>query len=149
MDNRRQQKGADFTSGCDMKFLFHSQSQTGAPFRFLPKMEIHPAPYIMEFHPTPYIWNSLHYYHQMGSINRSHCCHIFRGCVPDVAVPSYAGSFMYIPGKPGFLSSVLLCSLMMCANNRSHYDLMVVYLSAHHTTSFWTSKMLARKILCV
>ena len=43
----------------------------------------------------------------------------FRGCVPEVVVPSYAVSFIYIPGKLGFVP--LLCSLMMCANNRIQY----------------------------
>ena len=43
------------------------------------------------------------------SINFSHCCHIFRGCVSDVAVPPYA------------------------ANNRLHYGLVVVYGYLHAT----------------
>ena len=39
--------------------------------------------------------------HQIGSINLSHWCHIFRVYVLEVVVPSYASS---------------LCSLTMCAN---------------------------------
>ena len=56
----------------------------------------------------------------------------FRGCVPAVVAPSYAVGFIYIPGKLFFVSS-LLCSLMMCTNNRVQYDPMVVFVCLHIT----------------
>ena len=36
-----------------------------------------------------YIYSSCYYHHQIGSIHLSHCCHIFRGCVPETFVTSY------------------------------------------------------------
>ena len=45
------------------------------------------------------IYNSFHFHHQFGSIILSHCCHIFRGRVPEVVVLPYAVGFIYIPGK--------------------------------------------------
>ena len=44
----------------------------------------------------------------------------------------YAVGFIYLPGKPGFVP-LLLCSLMLCANSRVHYDLMVVFVCLHIT----------------
>ena len=50
-----------------------------------------------------YIYSSCYYHHQIGSINLTHCCHIFRGCVPGMFVTSHSVTFcIYIPGKPGF-----------------------------------------------
>ena len=57
-----------------------------------------------------YIHNSSYYHHQIGIIYLSHCCHICRGSVPEVVVQSYAGSFIYIPGKLGFLSFITVQS---------------------------------------
>ena len=62
----------------------------------------------------------------MVSINLSQCCHTFLSCVPEVAVLSYAVGFQYISRDIWVLSPLLQCSLMMCANNRVHYRLMVV-----------------------
>ena len=50
-----------------------------------------------------YIYSSFYYHHQIGSINLTHCYHIFRGCVPEMFVTSYSVTYcIYIPGKPGF-----------------------------------------------
>ena len=51
-------------------------------------------------------------------INLSECCHIFRGCVSDLVVTSYAVGFVYISRDSWVLCLILLCSLMMCTNNR-------------------------------
>ena len=58
---------------------------------------------------TPDIYNSS-YQNQIGSIYLSHFCHIFRGCVLEVVVPSYAVNIMYIPGNQGVLSFVTVQS---------------------------------------
>ena len=59
----------------------------------------------------------------------------FRGCVPQVVVPSYAVRFIYIPGKLGFVP-LLLCTIMVCEYDRVHYDLIVVFvclrITLHH-----------------
>ena len=51
----------------------------------------------------------------------------FLGCVIEVVVPPYPVGVIYIPRKL-VLFIVLLCNLMMCANNRIHYGPMVVFL---------------------
>ena len=56
----------------------------------------------------------------------------FHGCVPEVVATSYADNFIYIPGKLGFLC-LILWSLMMCANNRIHFNLVVVFVCLHTT----------------
>ena len=49
-----------------------------------------------------YIYSSCYYHHQIRSIHLSHCCHIFRGCVPEIFVTSYSVTYyIYIPRKPG------------------------------------------------
>ena len=61
------------------------------------------------------MYNSSYYHHQIVSIYFSHCCHIFRGCVPEVVVPSYVGSFIYkYPGKAG-LPIFYYCAVLWCA----------------------------------
>ena len=51
----------------------------------------------------------------------------FRGCVSEAAVPSYVVGFIYIR-ESLVLFLVLLCSIInMCANDRVHYDPMVIF----------------------
>ena len=61
----------------------------------------------------------------------------FRGCVSEVVVSSYAVGFSHIytciSRENCVLRHQLLCGLMMCANNRLHYDRMVVYGYLHIT----------------
>ena len=58
-----------------------------------------------------YIYSSCYYHHQIGSIQLTHCYHIFRGCGPEMFVTSYSVTYcIYIPGKPGIFS-LLLSSL--------------------------------------
>ena len=100
------------------------------------------------------IYNSSYYRHQIGSIYFSHCCHIFHGCVPEVVVPSYVGSFLYkYPGKAG-LPIFYYCAVLWFAQIikyiitwwphsfvcTSHYLLWPIW-------RCWTSKMLVRYIL--
>ena len=104
-----------------------------------------------------YIYNSSYYHNQIGSINLSHCCHIFRGCVPDVIIPSYAVCFIYIPGKLGFLSVIAVQSYDVCKGWSTLWPDGRIRLFACHATSlssscraiwkYWTSKMLVRYIL--
>ena len=53
---------------------------------------------------------------------------LFRGYVPEVVVTAYVVCTIYFPG---FLCISLLCNLMMCANNRVHYDPMGVLVCLH------------------
>ena len=57
----------------------------------------------------------------------SHCYNIFRSCVSEVVVPSYTVGFRYISREGWVLCFLLLCSLMICANDRAHYGPVVVY----------------------
>ena len=78
-----------------------------------------------------YICNSSYHHHLIGSTNRSRRCHnFFHGYVPEVVVPSYAVGSTYIPGKLDCIS-LLMCSLMMCVNNRVYYGPMAVFVSLH------------------
>ena len=58
-----------------------------------------------------YIYSSGYYQHrnhQIGSINLTHCYHIFRGCVPEMFVASFSVTYcIYIPGIL-FLSSLCI-----------------------------------------
>ena len=75
--------------------------------------------------------NNSSYYHQIGSIYSPHCCHIFRGCVPDVVVPSYAGRFTQIPGKLGFVFHY--SAVLSCARIIEYIDPTVVFVCLHVT----------------
>ena len=54
----------------------------------------------------------------------------FRGCVPGVFVLSYTVGFIYIQ-ESWVLCLLLLCSLMVCANNLVHYDPTVASVFKH------------------
>ena len=52
--------------------------------------------------------------------------YIFRGCVSEVAVPSYSvNCYIYIPEHGDFVSIIEVQS-MVCANDLVHYSLKVV-----------------------
>ena len=58
----------------------------------------------------------------------------FRGCVPEVAVPHMLSVwYICIPGNLFFFCPLILCSLMMCANTRVHYDPMVEFICLYIT----------------
>ena len=53
-----------------------------------------------------------YYHHQIGSINLTHCYHIFPWlCAWDVCYIMFCHLFHMHSGKPGILFSLLLCSL--------------------------------------
>ena len=59
-----------------------------------------------------YIYSSCHYHHQIGSIQLSHCYHIFPWlCVWDVCYIIFCHLLHIRSGKTGDLFSLLLCSL--------------------------------------
>ena len=59
-----------------------------------------------------YIYSSSYYYHQIGSINLSHCYHIFPwSCVWDVCYIIFCHILHIHSGKTGILFSSSLCSL--------------------------------------
>ena len=103
-----------------------------------------------------YIHSSCYHHHQIGSINLTHH-HIFRGCVPEMFVASYSVTYcIYIPGKPGFCFSLLLCSLwwvqivgyvLACRScSFVHYTISLSSL-CKLIWRHWTYKMPARYIL--
>ena len=80
-----------------------------------------------------YICNSSYHHHLIGCVNLSRRCHNFsHGYVSEVAASSYAVGSIYIPGNLDCIS-LLMCSLMMCVNNRVYYGPMVVFVSLHIT----------------
>ena len=86
-----------------------------------------------------YIYNSSYYHHQIGSINLSHCCHIFLclGVWGDCAFIC-CRFYTYTHKHTGiYMRLQLLCSRRMCANNRVDYGLMVVYGYLHITLSYY------------
>ena len=48
--------------------------------------------------------------------------------MPEVAVPPYAVSSIYISRDSWVFCLLFLCSLMMCANSRGHYEPMVIFI---------------------
>ena len=59
-----------------------------------------------------YIYSSCNYHHQIGSIHRSHCYHIFPWlCAWDVCYIIFCHLLHIRSGKTGNLFSLLLCSL--------------------------------------
>ena len=59
-----------------------------------------------------YIYSSCYYHHQIGSINLSHCYHVFLwSCVWDVCYIIFCHVLHKHSGKTGILFSSLLCSL--------------------------------------
>ena len=81
----------------------------------------------------------------------------FRGCVPEVVVPSHAVGSIYIPGKLGFVSFITLQSYDVRKYSITLWHYGYIRLFAHYTTSlstlcrciwmYWTSKMLVIYIL--
>ena len=68
------------------------------------------------------IYNSCYYHHQIGSINLSHCYHIFPGCVPEMFITSYDVTHcIWVPEKTG------ICFHYYCA----------VYDECKYSDTFW------------
>ena len=104
-----------------------------------------------------YIYSSCYYHHQIGSINLTHCYHIFRGCVPEMFGAPYSVTYcIYIPGKPG------VCFHYYCAvYDLKELDMFCladrIRLFVHNSISLsslcklfwrqWTDKMPVRYIL--
>ena len=63
-----------------------------------------------------------------------HVVIFFRGCVPEVIVPLYAVSFIYISGKLGFVP-LLLCSLnpLRAKFLRDNINIYLHFMSFLHT----------------
>ena len=80
-----------------------------------------------------YIYNSSYHHHQTGSINLPHCCHFFRGCGPEVVVPSYAVGFIYISGLVYFNIVQSYDVQSYGANNQVHYGSMAAFICLHIT----------------
>ena len=58
----------------------------------------------------------------------SHCCHIFSWlCAWGGCTIIFIHTYIYIQGKLGFLSFIILCCLRMCADDIVHYDPMVAF----------------------
>ena len=82
--------------------------------------------------PRGYVCNLSYSHNQIGSINISCCCHIYCVSMPELAVPSYSVSFIYISGKLGIVSTTTH-NRLMCANNRPcilHYLIIQAYMKA-------------------
>ena len=77
-------------------------------------------------------YNSSYCHHQFGCISLSHCCNIFV-VVRNRWLHHRMLSVSYISRESWVLCLLLLCSLMMCENNRVHYDPMVVFVCLHIT----------------
>ena len=103
-----------------------------------------------------YIYSSCYYHHQIGSINLTHCYHIFRGCVPEMFIAPYSVTYcIYIPGKPW------VCFHYYCAVYDDLLDMFCladrIRLFVHNSISLsslcklfwrqWTDKMPVRYIL--
>ena len=73
-----------------------------------------------------YVYNSSYCHQQIRSINLFYC-HIFRGCAIVCC------RFHIYPMKSWIVSLLLLCNLMMCANDRVHYGPMIVFVCLHIT----------------
>ena len=84
-----------------------------------------------------YIYSSCHYHHQIGSIQLSHCYHIFRGCVPEMFVTSSSVTFcIYVPGKPRICFFIIV-QFMMNANSRIPFALQIVIVCLYSTPSHY------------
>ena len=85
-----------------------------------------------------YIYNYSYYHYQIRSINLTHCFHIFPwlcvwgGCT-NICCQLHIYLYIHISWESWVLFLDLLCSLMMCANNRVHYGLIVIYGYLHIT----------------
>ena len=103
-----------------------------------------------------HIYNSPHH-NQIGYINLSHCCDIFRSSAHEIFASSYALSFIFIPGKLGFVSCITVQfynvgKKIECIMARWSYSFF-----AHDATSlsslcrriwrYWTYKMLVKYII--
>ena len=87
-----------------------------------------------------YIYNPS-YYHQIGSIHLSHCCHIFPWlCVWDGCTTVFCHQ-LHIYNNWDFVSIICVQSIdvqsMVFANDRIHYGLQVVFVCLQITLSHY------------
>ena len=103
-----------------------------------------------------YIYSSCYYHHQIGSIQLSHCFHIFLWlCAWDVCYIIFCHLLHIHSGNIGDLFSLVLCSLWSSANSLIRFGLQIVFVCLyitpshyHHCANFiwshWTYKMPVR-----
>ena len=85
-----------------------------------------------------YIYSSCYYHHQIGSINLTHCYHIFRGCVPEMFVAPYSVTYcIYIPGKPGVCFHYYFVQFMMTWKSWICSVLQIVFVCLYITASHY------------
>ena len=99
------------------------------------------------------------YYHQIGSINITHCyCVFFRDYVPEMFVTWYSVTYcIFIPGKPGFCFHYYCAVYNECKESHTFWLEDSVRLFVHYTISLsslcklicrhWTYEMTVRYIL--
>ena len=81
-----------------------------------------------------YIFVTL-YHHRIGSISLSYCCYIFYACVARLVVPLYY-AFVLNMSREDLDIVYVAAQSVMCANNRVHYYLQVVFVSLNITLIF-------------
>ena len=107
-----------------------------------------------------YIYSSCDYDNQIGSINLSHCYHIFlRLCAWDACYIIFCHLLHIHSGKAGIFIFIIIAQFMMSANSRKRFGLQIVFVCllystlshCHHCANLnwrhWTYKMLVRYML--
>ena len=105
-----------------------------------------------------YIHNPSYYHHQIGSIQFSHCCHIFPWlCVWDGFTINFCDLLHIYPGNTGTLFPLLMFIYGICKRSDTLWLVGCVRLFADYTISLsslcrliwrqWTTKMLVRYML--
>ena len=84
-----------------------------------------------------FIYNSCYYHHHIGSINLTHCCHIFPWlCAWDVYCIMFCHLLHIHSGKTEIFFIIIL-QFMMSSNSRMRLGLQVVFVCMYVTSSHY------------
>ena len=83
-----------------------------------------------------YIHSSCYYHHQIGSINLTHCCHFFRGCLRSL-LHNILSLIAYTFRENRNFVVIFIVQFVMSANNRMHFGLQIVFVCLYITPSHY------------
>ena len=85
-----------------------------------------------------YIYSPCYYHHQIGSINLTHCYHIFPWlCAWDVCVTSYSVTYTYTFREDRDFVFIIIVQFMMSSNSRIRFDLQLIFSCLYITPSHY------------
>ena len=88
-----------------------------------------------------YTYSTCYYHNQIGSINLTHCCHIFRGCAPEMRLRCLLHNILsfiaYTFRENRDLVFITIAQFTMSADSRIPFGLQIIFVCLYITSSHY------------